>query len=246
MVSASEEIGLRSKGEIYKVFDRIAWRYDIANTLLSFGRDRYWRRALVRRVGEYLRGRDDFILLDLATGTGEVVREFRKNCGDGGVLVGVDMSEGMLYVARGKWGELRGKNYILLVDGMEMGIGDNAVDAVTVAFGIRNVADVRRALAEIWRVLDWGGVVGILEFGLPRWGVWRFVYSLYLNNLLPLMGRVLTGDVSAYKYLRDTIRSFPSHEGFVELLGEAGFVDCRYEEFLGGAVLLYLAQKRRN
>ncbi len=246
MFFPSAEMELRSKGEVYRVFDRIAGRYDLTNTLLSFGRDRCWRRSLVKGVAELLGGVGSFVLLDLATGTGEVVREFRRRIGENGVLVGVDMSEGMLYVAREKWRYLSGQNCILVMDAMRMGVGDGVVDAVTVAFGVRNFADVRGALSEVWRVLRRGGVVGILEFGLPEWWIWRNVYLVYLDYVMPGLGWILTGDGGAYRYLRDTIRGFPTRGSFVRLMEEVGFVDCRYEEYLGGVVLLYLARKGEN
>ncbi|MCX8065955.1 MAG: ubiquinone/menaquinone biosynthesis methyltransferase [Candidatus Hydrogenedentes bacterium] len=246
MSFASEELRLRGRGEIYKVFDRISRRYDLANTLISFGQDARWRRALVSGVIRELNGKGDFVILDLGTGTGEVIRVFREYVGDSGLLVGIDMSENMLNVAKRKCGGCLGENVFFLMDAMYIGLVGSAVDAVTIAFGIRNVAEVDRCLEEIWRVLKPGGVLGILEFGLPQGSMWRNIYMVYLNYVLPGIGKVLTGEIRAYRYLGETICSFPSHEKFLELLFRMGFVGCTYKEFLGGAVLLYLAHKPKN
>lgn len=246
MVSSSDELEMRRRGEIHKVFDRISHRYDLANSLLSFFQDKRWRRCLVGEIANRVLWGENSLLLDIATGTGEVVKVFREYSGSCGRVIGIDMSENMLAVARKKIMNCGGQNYFLVMDGMCMGVRDSIADGITMAFGIRNIADVMRALTEIRRVLKPGGVLGILEFGLPRWRVWKGIYLIYLRHLLPLVGKVLTGDIHAYRYLNDTIRSFPSHDKFLELLEKGGFVDCGYKEFLGGVVLLYLARKPQN
>lgn len=246
MVSSSDELEMRSRGEIHKVFDRISHRYDVANSLLSFFQDKRWRRYLVGEIANRVLWVENSLLLDIATGTGEVVKVFREYSGNCGRIIGIDMSENMLAVARKKILNFGGQNYFLVMDGMCMGVKDSIADGITMAFGIRNVADVTKALAEIRRVLKPGGVLGILEFGLPRWRIWKGIYLIYLSYLLPLIGKILTGDARAYRYLDQTIRSFPSHGRFLEVLEKEGFVDCVYKEFLGGIVLLYLARKPQN
>jgi demethylmenaquinone methyltransferase/2-methoxy-6-polyprenyl-1,4-benzoquinol methylase len=141
----------------------------------------------------------------------------------------------------------RGDNDLFAVmDILDLGIKSNMVDVVTMAFGIRNVSEVRMALSEIFRVLKPGGQLLILEFGLPQKGLWRKTYLFYLKYILPYLGGVVTGCFSSYRYLTATICKFPSHDRFLQILVEEGFVETQWTEFNGGAVLLYSGHKPKR
>jgi len=235
------EIELRQRGEIFRLFNRIASKYDITNRLLSLGQDAYWRKKLVRQIR--IEKGQDFFLLDLATGTGEVMKTFREFFPDAGYLIGIDLSEGMIREGMEKFHDKKQKYLFAVMDVLYPGIKSEAINAVTMAFGIRNVSEVSRALKEIYRVLKPGGQVLILEFGLPQKGLWRKIYLFYLRYLLPYIGGFWTGCPSAYRYLSETICKFPSHDHFSQLLQEAGFTNTNWIEFNRGAVLLYTANK---
>ncbi len=235
------EIELRKKGEIFRLFNRIARRYDITNSFLSLGQDAYWRRELVRQIK--VDKNQDFFLLDLATGTGKVMKTFRYFHPDWGFLLGIDLSEGMVREGMDKLETNKQRHLFAIMDALHQGVKSETINAVTMAFGIRNVSDVSTALKEIYRVLKPGGQVLILEFGLPQKGLWRKIYLFYLQYILPYLGGLWTGCPSAYRYLSKTIYTFPSHDQFSQLLQEAGFIDTKWREFNRGAVLLYTAYK---
>lgn len=238
------EMELRQKGEIFRLFNRIAYKYDITNRLLSLGQDAHWRKELIRKIK--IDKEKDFFLLDLATGTGEVMKTFWDLYPDQGYLLGIDLSEGMIREGINKLTNYKQKHLFAVMDAMCTGIQSGTIDAVTMAFGIRNVSEVSVALKEIYRVLKPGGQVLILEFGLPRKGLWKKVYLLYLQYILPYLGGFWTGHPSAYRYLSETICNFPSHDNFLKLLQQAGFTDTKWKEFNYGAVLLYTAYKPNN
>jgi len=238
------EMELRQKGEIFRLFNKIAYRYDITNRLLSLGRDAYWRRELVRQVK--IEKEHDFFLLDLATGTGEVMKTFRDVFPDYGYLLGIDLSEGMIRAGMGKFNNEKQTCLFAVMDVMCQGIRSEKINVVTMAFGIRNVSEISSALREIYRVLKPGGQVLILEFGLPQKWLKRKIYLFYLRYILPYIGGVWTGCPSAYRYLSETICKFPSHEQFSLLLEEVGFTNTGWTEFNWGAVLLYTATKPKE
>ncbi len=235
------EIELRQKGEIFRLFNQIACKYDITNRLLSLGQDTYWRNELIRQIK--IEEGQEFFLLDIATGTGEVMKTFRQFYPMHGYLLGIDLSEGMIREGMDKFDKTDQKYLFAVMDAMCQGIKSEMINAVTMAFGIRNVSDVSTALKEIYRVLKPGGQVLILEFGLPQRGLWRRIYLFYLRYLLPYLGGFWTGCPSAYRYLSETICKFPSHDRFSKLMQEVGFIDTKWKEFNRGAVLLYTAYK---
>ncbi len=237
----NQELELRQKGEIFRLFNRIAKRYDITNHLLSLGQDIYWRRELIRQI-RFDKGQE-FYLLDLATGTGAVIKTFREFYPDDGYLIGIDLSEEMIRTGMDKLKQEKSQHLLAVMDVMCQGIKSETINAVTIAFGIRNVSDVRGAIREIYRVIKPGGQLLILEFGLPQKGIWRKSYLFYLRYILPYLGGIWTGCTSAYRYLSETICNFPSHEQFAILLQEAGFTNIKWIEFNRGAVLLYIATK---
>jgi demethylmenaquinone methyltransferase/2-methoxy-6-polyprenyl-1,4-benzoquinol methylase len=213
-------------------FSRIAARYDLANHLLSGGFDVLWRLAAARLVQAWNPG----TILDLATGSGDLARTLQRACPKA-LLVGADFCEPMLRVAAAK--ELPN---LTVADALQLPFAGDSFDAVTVAFGLRNMASWTLALGEIRRVLAPEGRLLILDFGLPKpplLGPYRF----YLHNVLPSLAALVTGERSAYDYLADSIESFPNAESMCARLQEANYLDPRYIPLLGGIAAIYTARR---
>lgn len=223
------------------MFDRIAPRYDVLNRLLSFRRDVAWRRSMARFLPE----REGLDLLDLATGTGDQLLSLLDHSKRIKRVTGVDMAERMLDIGRDKI-KARG-----LQDRVQMRTGDATAipaadanfDVVTISFGIRNVVDTSRGLAEIYRVLRPGGRALVLEFSTPENPLFRPIYLLYLRHILPLVGGILSGDIKAYKYLNRTIETFPSGDAFCALMRQAGFQATRANPLSLGIATIYQGDK---
>ena len=205
------------------MFDRIAPVYDVMNRVMTAGLDQRWRRATVQAV---VRPGDR--VLDAACGTGDLAIIAAKA---GGTVTGLDFSEAMLERARRKKPELEWIRGDLLALPFE----DESFDAATVGFGVRNVADLPGAIAELRRVLRPGGRLGILEITRPR-GPLRFFYSLWFDRIVPLLGKVLPGG-EAYTYLPASVRRFPGPDDLAAQM--AGFRDVGYRLFAGGIVALH-------
>jgi demethylmenaquinone methyltransferase/2-methoxy-6-polyprenyl-1,4-benzoquinol methylase len=219
---------MTTKAESPALFDRIAATYDTVNRILSFGIDSLWRKRVVQRLPQ-----GD--VLDLACGTGELALAIARR--DGVRVTGLDLSEGMLEVARRR---TEGQSITLIHgDAQQLPLPDSSFDATTIAFGIRNVPDVPAALAEMHRVLRPGGRTFILEFSLPANRVVRALHCFYLRHALPLVGGWVSGDRAAYRYLNTTIEAFPYGEDFLGLVREAGFSDCTATPLTMGIATLY-------
>jgi len=233
--------GAPEKAAVRSMFDRIAPRYDLLNRLLSGGTDVRWRRRAV----DLLELRGPARLLDLCAGTGDVLLEsLRRDPGHTGV--GVDLSPGML--ARGasklvRQGQAR-RGWLVGGDGERLPLRDGLFDAAVVAFGIRNVGDVPRALREVLRALRPGGRFVVLEFSMPR-GWLGAAYRLYFQRVLPRVGGLVSGDASAYAYLPASVARFPTPEAFAGLMEEAGFRDIRWRLLTGGIACLHRGERPR-
>lgn len=210
-------------------FSRIAGRYDLANTVLSAGMDAWWRARATRLV----RAWQPALLLDLATGSGVLAASLARAC-PGTRIVGADFCPPMLDRARASGRLTR----LVAADGMRLPFADGTFDAVTVAFGLRNMASWAQALGEMRRVLKPGGRLLVLDFSLPRG--WRLgPYLFYLRRCLPLIASVVAGEREAYDYLAASIQAFPSGEAMLDLLRAAGFEQPAAEELSAGMVSLY-------
>jgi demethylmenaquinone methyltransferase / 2-methoxy-6-polyprenyl-1,4-benzoquinol methylase len=212
------------------MFDRIAPVYDAMNRTMTAGLDRRWRRATAEAV---VRPGDE--VLDACCGTGDLgIASARV----GGKVTGLDFSEPMLERARRKAPGLEWVRGDLL----ELPFADASFDAATVGFGVRNVEDLERALAELRRVLRAGGRVGVLEITRPR-GLLAPFYRFWFDAVVPLLGKLLPGG-SAYTYLPASVRRFPNPEELAELLTCAGFQNVRFRLFAGGIVALHVGDVR--
>ena len=225
-----------SRKEVWKMFDRIAHRYDLLNRLLSMGQDITWRK----RMAKYLPSQVDE-LLDLATGTGDQIIFLRTAHKGINKAVGIDMSEGMLEHGREKITKLGWDDTVSLQvgDAMKPPFEDDRFDAATISFGIRNVIDVSESLGEMARVLKPGGKLLVLECSLPRNVVLKKLYLFYFRHILPLIGGMISGDSYAYNYLNKTVETFPCGEAFNDLMRGAGFTEVKANELTFGIATIY-------
>ncbi len=222
-------------------FSSVAPRYDLANHWLSGGIDFYWRKRLVKLAQK----NNPTDILDLATGSGDVLFALRKGLGDKVNLTGLDFCEPMLEQARKKR-SLRGlaecANQFLHGDCLSLPFEDNSFDLITIAFGLRNLADRGKGLKEMHRVLRTGGRLIILEFSQPYLWFRPFYYS-YLRGILPWVARCLTGDRDAYLYLGTSIAGFPNREGLGKEIEKAGFDQVKAEPLTFSIVALHEGRK---
>jgi demethylmenaquinone methyltransferase/2-methoxy-6-polyprenyl-1,4-benzoquinol methylase len=231
----------KSPDRIAAMFDAIAGRYDFLNHLLSAGIDRRWRRRAIRSLG--LTGREQ--VLDVCTGSGDLAITAISADPPAGRVVGVDFAGAMLRVAHNKIRRTRRGGGVAFVrgDAMRLPIASASVDAVTIAFGIRNVEHPETACAEMWRVLKTGGRLAMLEFAVPTTPIWRHCYGLYLNRVLPAVGRIVSRHSSAYGYLPASIGAFAEPGEVVKILRQAGFIEISTIRLTFGSVCLYVARR---
>lgn len=223
------------------MFSRIAARYDLANRLLSGGIDRWWRRCLVQSV----RRHQPTVVLDLATGSGDVAFALARGLAPNTQITGMDFCQPMLDEAVIKKEQANDPRYSSIIfkpgDGLNLPLAGACVDAVTISFGLRNMADRHRALSEMRRVLRPGGHLWVLEFSQPyRW--FRPFYFFYLRRILPFIAGAVTGDRAAYVYLNETIEQFPGRPALAAEIQAAGFTRVSATALTFGIVALHEAQ----
>jgi demethylmenaquinone methyltransferase/2-methoxy-6-polyprenyl-1,4-benzoquinol methylase len=223
----------RDPDAVRSMFGRIARRYDLANHLLSGGADFLWRRRAAKMVAGW-QARE---VLDLATGSGDLALAIQSRLPKARI-VAADFSPEMLEIARSK-----GVANTVVADALQLPFENGSFDAVTVAFGLRNMADWDRALAEMARVLRDRGRLLVLDFSLPV-GALRPAYRFYLHRCLPLFASVVTGQKAAYDYLGGSIEKFPSGSAMLELIEKNGFTNAAAETLTGGVATIYTARKR--
>jgi demethylmenaquinone methyltransferase / 2-methoxy-6-polyprenyl-1,4-benzoquinol methylase len=228
------------KEQVAEMFDNIAPKYDFLNHFLSFGIDKIWRRRAIRLIKPFRPSE----ILDVATGTGDLAIEAIKNTG-AKRITGIDISLGMLSAGRAKVKALGLDQQIILKmgDSEKLEFADAAFDAVTVAFGVRNFEDMERGLFEIHRVLKTNGVLCVLEFSKPRVFPVKQLYNIYSHQILPLIGRLISKDYSAYSYLPDSVSEFPDGLDFIHLLKKTGFKRINEYRQTFGIATIYLGFK---
>ncbi len=214
------------------MFGRIAHRYDLANHLLSFRCDRAWRRHTARAVRSTI-GRPDARALDICCGTGDLLAAVART---GATTFGSDFCHPMLVEARRKFPAAG----LFEADALRLPVRDASLDAITVAFGFRNLANYEAGLREMRRVLRGGGVAAILEFSQPRNRCFAALYNFYSRRVLPWIGGAISGNRDAYAYLPESVRKFPSAEELAGEMRRAGFREVRYELLTGGIVALHM------
>ena len=222
----------RDPEAVRSMFDRIAPRYDVANHLLSGGIDVLWRRRAAEIVARW----DPERVLDLATGSGDLALAIARKLPNAEVT-GADFSPEMLAIAQRK-----GLQRTVVADALNLPFKNASFDAVTVAFGLRNMADWSAALREIGRVLTTGGHVLVLDFSVPA-GALRTPYRIYLHHVLPAVAGLVTGHAPAYTYLSESIENFPSGSAMLRLIEANGFCGADAIPLTGGIASIYTAVK---
>ena len=227
----------KDPAEVAAMFDEVAPRYDLTNSVLSLGQDRGWRRA----VRDALRLQPGERVLDLAAGTGTSSVALART---GARVVGCDFSLGMLQVGA-RAGRQSGPDAVDLVagDALRLPFADESFDAVTISFGLRNTADADRALRELLRVTRPGGRLVVCEFSHPTWAPFRTVYVEYLMRALPAVARRVSSDPAAYEYLAESIRAWPDQAGLAVVLQRAGWERVAWRDLTGGIVALHRATR---
>lgn len=235
----SEEAAERTN-TVKRMFGAIAPRYDLLNRLLSFGVDTGWRRTMVAKLPH---GR--LKVLDLACGTGDVSIEVLRARPDS-LVFGADLSLGMILAGKPKIKKRLMEDAILLTaaSAEELPYPDATFDAMTIAFGIRNVTRREVALAEINRVLKPGGKALVLDFSLPENPLVAAFYGLYFHRVLPLLGGLISGNFEAYRYLPKSVENFPPRGQFAQLMENAGFSAVGWTDFTMGVATLYEGVKK--
>ena len=240
-VSTTSGASCSADSGVGAMFDRIAPTYDLLNHLLSLGRDSAWRR----QAAGQLRSGTVARVLDLATGTGDMLLALLNQHSDIIEAVGLDVSEAMLQIARKKIEQAGSSGRVRLVtgDAMQTSLAADEFDVVTMGFGIRNTSDAHRTLSEIHRVLKPGGTVLILEFSWPKATLFRVGYLAYLRWVVPLIGRLVSGDRRAYRYLNTSIEAFHQPDEFRLLMEKAGFVSVSATPLTWGVASIYMGLK---
>ena len=228
-------------GRVREVFDSVASRYDLMNDLMSGGMHRLWKRFTI----ELSSVRPGQTVLDIAGGTGDLAAKFSQRVGPDGHVILADINAAMLSVGRDRLIDKGALNNISVsqADAQFLPYADNSIDCITIAFGLRNVTDKALALRSMHRVLKPGGRLLVLDFSKPTSPLLSQVYDAYSFSALPFMGKLITNDADSYRYLAESIRKHPDQETLLEMVEDAGFVDCKYHNMTGGIVAIHRGVK---
>ena len=218
------------------MFSGIAGRYDLLNHVLSLNIDKRWRRKVRAEIQDILDNREA-VVLDVACGTGDLSIEL--NGGSAARVIGTDFCRPMLAVAR----EKNNTDHLVIpyveADAMNLAFADDSFDALTIAFGLRNLANFSAGLAELHRVLKPGGRIAILEFSSPILPGFRQLFNFYFAHILPRIGGMVSGSRGAYEYLPDSVSKFPDQKALVSMMELTGFTAVKYQNLTGGIAALH-------
>jgi demethylmenaquinone methyltransferase/2-methoxy-6-polyprenyl-1,4-benzoquinol methylase len=242
--------GQERGARVSDLFTRIAPRYDLINDLQSFGLHRYWKSLLVRMA----QAKRDERVLDLCCGTGDLALRLAR---DGARVIGADFNQRMLAVAMRRSRSLMGNTdhvasgntggtpslHLIQSDALRLPFPDGAFDIVTMAYGLRNLANVKVGLSEMQRVARPGGRLLVLDFGKPDNAVWRKLYFGYLKLFVPILGLIFCGSASAYGYILESLRYYPAQRGVAQQMSELGLANVRILNLLGGVMGINYAEK---
>jgi demethylmenaquinone methyltransferase/2-methoxy-6-polyprenyl-1,4-benzoquinol methylase len=232
--------GDQRAAKVGELFGAVARRYDLINDLQSFGLHRCWKHRLARQAGL----KPGHVALDLCCGTGDVMLALGRH---GPRVVGLDFSPPMLAVAarrlRRRAPGSAGGFLLVHGDALQLPFPDDCFDAVTISYGLRNLADVPAGLKEMWRVTKRGGRILVLDFGKPECPVWRRIYLAYLRCVVPWFGRCFCGSAAAYAYIAESLAHYPDQQGVAELIRTLGGSNLRVANLLGGAMSIHCAEK---
>ena len=228
-------------GMVAEVFDSVASRYDVMNDLMSAGVHRLWKRFTLELSGVRRGNR----VLDIAGGTGDLAAKFAPMVGADGEVVLADINASMLSVGRDRLIDrgTPGNLYFVQADAQHLPFPDDYFDCITIAFGLRNVTDKDLALRSMLRILKPGGRLLVLEFSKPQNPLLSRAYDAYSFGVIPFMGRLVTGDSESYQYLAESIRVHPDQETLRQMMEDAGFTRCDFNNMTGGVVAVHRGVK---
>lgn len=231
---------------VREMFATIAARYDLLNHLLSVNTDKRWRRRVARTLHTTLAllppsGKSEARILDVACGTGDLSLTLFES-GDARV-VGIDFCRPMLRIATSKASRLGFEVPFIEGDALSLPFRDRSFEAATIAFGLRNLAGVEAGFEELFRVLKPGGRVVVLEFSKPTTPVLRSVFRVYFTKVLPLFGGLISGSMSAYQYLPDSVSRFPDQTELASMMRQVGFAEVTFQNLSGGIAALHLGMR---
>lgn len=222
------------------VFDTVSGNYDLMNDLMSFGIHRLWKRITIETTGI----RNDFKVLDLAGGTGDMVKLMREKISEKGTLILSDINASMLEEGRNRLIDQGIEDVQMAqIDAQFLPFEDDTFDLITIAFGLRNVTHKEKALQSILKALKPGGKLVILEFSKPQNEVFREIYDLFSFEVIPKIGELIAQTEESYRYLAESIRMHPTQEELKEMLEKSGFTKCKYENLTNGIVAIHSGQK---
>lgn len=239
-VNPYKDSSLNKKKQVEQMFDTISGNYDGLNRVISLGSDIKWRKKVVKMIA----GKKPESILDIATGTGDLAIKFASKT-DASKIVGLDLSEGMLSVAKKKLNSTSFSNKVTFVQGDSEALPfeDNTFDAITVSFGIRNFENLEKGLSEILRVLKPKGLFVILETSVPTKTPFKQGYNFYTKTILPVIGKIFSKDKVAYRYLSESASVFPHGEVLNNILRKIGFIEVENNPQTFGVATIYTATK---
>lgn len=232
---------ISEKANVQNIFSSIAEKYDALNTVLTLNIDRLWRKKTIN----ILNLNKNHKVLDLCCGTGQMVYYACKKVGKDTEVIGLDFNENMLNVGYKRLNESIKDYKFKLIGGdvQALPFDDSSFDCITIAFGLRNIPDKAKALSEIYRVLKPGGKAVCLELSTPQMPIFKQVYGLYFNYMLPIIGYLGTGSKDAYFYLRDSVNSFMTKDELYLSYKDVGFKDAGYKSLSGGIASIHYGIK---
>lgn len=226
---------------VKETFNAIAKRYDSMNSIMSFGLDKRWRRLAVERVG----AKPGMRMLDVCCGTGQLSLELCKAVRPQGTVTGLDFSPNMLEIAQEALAKCSDPDLIQFMQGnaLELPFPDQSFDGATVGWGLRNLPDLRQGIREMVRVVKPGGKVVSLDMGKPSFPVFKEVYWVYFEKIVPLLGKIWAKKAGAYQYLHDSAREFPGQRELAGIFKECGLEDTKFDNLAGGVVAVVVGRK---
>ena len=223
--------------QVSAMFDQVSTHYDRTNTVMSVGNDHLWRVATTRAIDPHPGDR----ILDLAAGTGTSSASIARS---GATVIAADFSPGMIEVGRKKFGRVRNMQFVE-ADATKLPFEDDEFDATTISFGLRNVVEPKKAIAEMFRVTKPGGSIVICEFSTPPNPVMKGLYDFYLKRITPLLVKFSSSNPDAYDYLNDSIKAWPAQAELASWMRGAGWTEVKYRNLTGGIVALHRGTKPR-
>ena len=222
------------------VFDTVSKNYDLMNDLMSFGIHRLWKKVTIETSGI----RDDFVVLDLAGGTGDMVKLMREKISDKGMIILSDINQSMLREGRDRLiNEGIEGIQTAQIDAQYLPFEDNTFDLITIAFGLRNVTNKEKALQSIHNALNPGGKLVVLEFSRPQNEAFREIYDLFSFEVIPKIGELIAQTEESYRYLAESIRMHPVQEELKKMMEDSGFTKCKFDNLTNGVVAIHSGQK---